>query len=92
MSEFSLRTLLGGSLVCGSCQQSLVGVANLLGLEEVELRRALTSRVMTTTKGGAVGTIIKYVCAGGGGLNFNCADTVFVCVFIFPVCLLTAFH
>lgn len=37
----------------------LVGVAHLLGLEEGELQRALTSRVMTTTKGGAVGTIIK---------------------------------
>ena len=49
----------GGSLVSSSCQQSLVGVANLLGLEVGELRRSLTSRVMTTTKGGAVGTIIK---------------------------------
>lgn len=37
----------------------LAGVAHLLGLEEGELQRALTSRVMTTTKGGAVGTIIK---------------------------------
>jgi hypothetical protein len=50
---------LGGSIVCGSCRQSLVGVANLLGLEVPELQRSLTSRVMTTTKGGAVGTIIK---------------------------------
>ncbi len=51
----------GGSVVSGSAQvrQSLAGVANLLGLEVVELQRALTSRVMTTTKGGAVGTIIK---------------------------------
>ena len=40
-------------------QQSLVGVASLLGIEVEELRRSLTSRVMTTTKGGAVGTIIK---------------------------------
>lgn len=45
--------------MCGNCQQSLVGVANLLGLEVAELQRSLTSRVMTTTKGGAVGTIIK---------------------------------
>lgn len=51
--------ILGGSLVRDSCQQSLVGVANLLGLEVNELKRSLTSRVMTTTKGGAVGTIIK---------------------------------
>lgn len=51
----------GGSLVSGAtgCQTSLVGVANLLGLEVTELRRSLTSRVMTTTKGGSVGTIIK---------------------------------
>ena len=40
-------------------QKSLVGVASLLGIEVEELRRSLTSRVMTTTKGGAVGTIIK---------------------------------
>ena len=38
---------------------SVVGVANLLGLEVKELERGLTSRVMTTTKGGSVGTIIK---------------------------------
>ena len=38
---------------------SLGGVAGLLGLEVAELQRSLTSRVMTTTKGGAVGTIIK---------------------------------
>lgn len=36
-----------------------MGVASLLGIEVEELRRSLTSRVMTTTKGGAVGTIIK---------------------------------
>lgn len=51
----------GGSVVSASCQQSLVGVATLLGLEVIELQRSLTSRVMTTTKGGAVGTIIKYI-------------------------------
>ncbi len=49
----------GGSIVSGDCRQSLVGVANLLGLEVPALQRSLTSRVMTTTKGGAVGTIIK---------------------------------
>ena len=38
---------------------SLEGVAGLLGLEKVELQRSLTSRVMTTTKGGNLGTIIK---------------------------------
>ena len=49
----------GGSLVTRDSHSILVGVAHLLGLEEGELQRALTSRVMTTTKGGAVGTIIK---------------------------------
>ena len=50
----------GGSVVsAGASMASLGGVAGLLGLEEVELQRSLTSRVMTTTKGGAVGTIIK---------------------------------
>ena len=50
----------GGSLVSPESQKSLVGVASLLGIEVEELRRSLTSRVMTTTKGGAVGTIIKW--------------------------------
>ena len=49
----------GGSIVCGSTMAALEGVAGLLGLEAAELQRSLTSRVMTTTKGGAVGTIIK---------------------------------
>ena len=49
----------GGSLVSPECQTSLMGVASLLGLEVEELRRSLVSRVMTTTKGGAVGTIIQ---------------------------------
>ena len=49
----------GGSLVGEGSKKTLQGVASLLGLEAVELQRALTSRVMTTTKGGAVGTIIK---------------------------------
>ena len=51
--------LSGGSLVSPESQKSVVGVAGLLGIEMEELRRSLTSRVMTTTKGGAVGTIIK---------------------------------
>ena len=49
----------GGSLVTGGSRGTLVGVARLLGLDEGELQRALTSRVMITTKGGSVGTIIK---------------------------------
>ena len=49
----------GGSVIAGKSKLSLQGTANLLGLEPEELQRSLTSRVMTTTKGGAVGTIIK---------------------------------
>jgi len=51
--------LLGGSLISKDSQPSLMGVAGILGLDVSELKRALTSRVMTTTKGGAIGTIIK---------------------------------
>ena len=49
----------GGSVIASKSKVSLQGTANLLGIEPEELQRSLTSRVMTTTKGGAVGTIIK---------------------------------
>ena len=52
---------LGGSKVTEGSKVSLEGVANLLGLAVTDLERSLTSRVMTTTKGGTVGTIIKWV-------------------------------
>ncbi|CAI8049871.1 Unconventional myosin-VI, partial [Geodia barretti] len=49
----------GGSVVSVGSMTSLEGVAGLLGLEKAELQRSLTSRVMTTTKGGNLGTIIN---------------------------------
>ena len=81
--SWTILLYIGGSIVCGSCQQSLAGVARLLGLEEAELQRSLTSRVMTTTKGGAVGTIIKYVYRGGVNTVYVCVDVCVVCVCVF---------
>ena len=56
---FILILVSGGSLVSRKTERSLVGVANLLGVAVDDLRRCLTSRIMTTTKKGAIGTIIK---------------------------------
>jgi len=53
--------LVGGSLVSDKSKASVVITSQLLGLNEEELKRSLTSRVMVTTKGGTVGTIIKLV-------------------------------
>ena len=38
---------------------SLMGVSNLLGVSSDDLRRCLISRIMTTTKRGLIGTVIK---------------------------------
>ena len=54
-------TYVGGSLVSGKSKASVATTSQLLGLNEEELKRSLTSRVMITTKGGTVGTIIKLV-------------------------------
>ena len=54
-------TYVGGSLVSGKSKASVAITSQLLGLNEEELKRSLTSRVMITTKGGTVGTIIKLV-------------------------------
>ena len=59
--QILFRPVPGGSVVTDTSMTSLEGVAGLLGLEKAELQRSLTSRVMTTTKGGALGTIIKLV-------------------------------
>lgn len=40
-------------------QTSLRGVSGLLGLQPDDLQESLTSRVMTTTKSGAKGTVYK---------------------------------
>ena len=57
-----LFLLSGGSLVSDKSKPSVAITAQLLGLNEEELKRSLTSRVMITTKGGTVGTIIKLAC------------------------------
>ena len=46
-------------MVRSDCETSLRGVANLLGIDCEDLRRCLTYRIMTTTKKGAIGTVIK---------------------------------
>ena len=56
-----VHTYIGGSLVSDKSKASVAITAQLLGLNEEELKRSLTSRVMITTKGGTVGTIIKLV-------------------------------
>ena len=40
---------------------TLRGVSGLLGLQPDDLQESLTSRVMTTTKSGAKGTVYKYI-------------------------------
>ena len=49
----------GGCVLTPASEQTMVGVAGLLGVEAEDLRQSLTSRVMTTTKKGTVGTVIK---------------------------------
>uniref|UniRef100_A0AAX7TIQ5 Unconventional myosin-VI n=1 Tax=Astatotilapia calliptera TaxID=8154 RepID=A0AAX7TIQ5_ASTCA len=49
----------GGCAIKNQSSQTLEHCAELLGLEEEDLRVSLTSRVMLTTAGGAKGTVIK---------------------------------
>ncbi|XP_043075154.1 myosin VIa isoform X5 [Puntigrus tetrazona] len=49
----------GGCVLKKTCGQSLQFCAELLGLDEEDLRVSLTTRVMHTTAGGAKGTAIK---------------------------------
>ncbi|XP_071394333.1 unconventional myosin-VI-like isoform X6 [Centroberyx affinis] len=49
----------GGCTIKNQSSQTLEHCAELLGLEEEDLRVSLTSRVMLTTAGGAKGTVIK---------------------------------
>ncbi|KAL7388865.1 hypothetical protein ABVT39_022289 [Epinephelus coioides] len=49
----------GGCAIKNQSSQTLEYCAELLGLEEEDLRVSLTSRVMLTTAGGAKGTVIK---------------------------------
>lgn len=49
----------GGCVLKKTCGQSLQFCAELLGLDEEDLRVSLTSRVMLTSAGGVKGTAIK---------------------------------
>ena len=49
----------GGCTIRKQSSQCVEHCAELLGLEEDDLRVSLTSRVMLTTAGGAKGTVIK---------------------------------
>ncbi|KAK1805517.1 hypothetical protein P4O66_019819, partial [Electrophorus voltai] len=49
----------GGCVIKNKSGQALEHCAELLGLDEEDLRVSLTSRVMLTTAGGAKGTVIK---------------------------------
>ncbi|XP_074471247.1 unconventional myosin-VI-like isoform X10 [Sebastes fasciatus] len=49
----------GGCAIKNQSSQTLDHCAELLGLEEEDLRVSLTTRVMLTTAGGAKGTVIK---------------------------------
>ncbi|XP_051954529.1 myosin VIa isoform X2 [Xyrauchen texanus] len=49
----------GGCNIKKACSQSLEFCAEILGLDEEDLRVSLTTRVMLTTAGGAKGTVIK---------------------------------
>lgn len=49
----------GGCVLKNQSRQSLEYCANLLGLDQDDLRVSLTTRVMLTTAGGAKGTVIK---------------------------------
>jgi len=48
----------GGCRITDQSEQSLMVTASLMGLDDDELRRALTARVMQATKGGYKGTVI----------------------------------
>ncbi len=54
-----LHLVSGGCILKNQTGQTLEYCAELLGLEEDDLRVSLTTRVMLTTAGGAKGTVIK---------------------------------
>ncbi|XP_062325011.1 myosin VIb isoform X3 [Osmerus eperlanus] len=49
----------GGCILKNQCGQTLEYCADLLGLDQEDLRVSLTTRVMLTTAGGTKGTVIK---------------------------------
>lgn len=61
-SEHQQQLLLhvsGGCVLKNQSGQTLEYCADLLGLDQDDLRVSLTTRVMLTTAGGAKGTVIK---------------------------------
>lgn len=48
----------GGSRVTQSSEKALQVAANLMGIDSLELRQALVSRVMQSSRGGVKGTVI----------------------------------
>lgn len=54
-----LLFVLGGCVLKNQSNDSLQYCADLLGLDQDDLRVSLTTRVMLTTAGGAKGTVIK---------------------------------
>ncbi|XP_071438694.1 myosin heavy chain 95F isoform X2 [Hetaerina americana] len=56
--EDNPEDLKGGSRVCMSAEKSLSVAATLMGVDVEELRQALVSKVMQTSRGGLKGTVI----------------------------------
>lgn len=48
----------GGCRVADSSEKYLIMVAKLIGIDAMELRQALVSRVMQSSRGGHMGTVI----------------------------------
>ncbi|XP_076377461.1 myosin heavy chain 95F jaguar isoform X5 [Megalopta genalis] len=48
----------GGSRICASSEKAVIMTAKLLGVDPEELRQALVSKVMQTSRGGIKGTVI----------------------------------
>lgn len=59
MSIKNLHVVSGGCILKNQSSQTLEYCAELLGLDQDDLRVSLTTRVMLTTAGGAKGTVIK---------------------------------
>lgn len=51
----------GGCKVCANSEKSLTTAARLMGVDPGELRQALVSRVMQSSRGGLKGTVIMWV-------------------------------
>lgn len=59
MTIKNVHLVSGGCILKNQTSQTLEYCAELLGLDQDDLRVSLTTRVMLTTAGGAKGTVIK---------------------------------